>query len=167
MNMIKRAFKKITDFLLQGQSIEYITFSFCLGIFIACSPFLGFHTALIFALSWLLSTNVAVVFTTVYLINNPITMIPLLALDYIFGQWLFKSVLHIDLLPYNPSWMDWFNNKIGHYLSDYLHIKELSLWTHILGGTILALIVALLTYPIMKPIFKYIVKKHNENNNSE
>jgi len=167
--MVKQAFKKITNLLGQGQSVERITFSFCLGIFVACSPFIGFHTALLFVLSWLLQCNPVVVFTTVYLVSNPITMVPLLALDYIFGEWLFKTVLNIDLLKYNPSWMVWFNSKIGHYLSDYLGITELSFWSFILGGTILALIIALVAYPCIKPIFNYIAQKKNdyENNNAK
>lgn len=168
--MVKQAFKKITDLLLlQGQSVSGVTFASCVGIFIALSPFIGLHTIMIFAFSWLLNCNVAIVFTVVYLVSNPITMVPLLAIEYIFGDWFFKDILRIDLLKYNPSWMDWFNAKVGHYLSDYLGIGELNFWAFIVGGTIFALLGALIAYPGMKRLFTYIADKKNihENNSTE
>ena len=168
--MVKRALKKITDLLVvQGHSVGYVTFSICLGVFIACSPFIGLHTAMVFALSWLLDAHVAIVFAVTYLVSNPVTMVPLLAVEYIFGRWLFNSVLGIDLVKYNPSWMAWFNGKVGHYLSDYLGIPELCFWCFIAGGTIFALVIAIMAYPCTRQLVVYIVdkKKKNENNSAE
>jgi uncharacterized protein (DUF2062 family) len=146
----KRHFRK---WLMAERSPKKLTFAFCWGTFIALAPIPGFHTPLLFLVSWLLGLNAVIVFAVVYLINNPWTMLPIYALDYLIGYWLVFSLAGIDLTPYNPSWMEWFNNKVGVYLGRYLGIKKLCLWYFLFGGFLLALLTSLSIYPFVKRLF--------------
>lgn len=164
---MKSAIKKFFSHILAagvtpGQRAAAIS----LGVFIAFSPFLGIQTLLIFALSWLLGLNPAITFATVYLVNNPWTMIPIAAADYIVGLWLIEIKLGYNLVPYNPFFMDWINRKIGYYIMKYLGIKQLCFWYYILGGLILAFILSVLLYPIIKLFFVLYEHRH-ENNHPE
>lgn len=130
-----------------------------LGIGIAFSPYLGFQTILIFVLSYLIHANAAITFTVVYLVNNPWTMIPIAAADYLVGQSLVEKILGLNLVIYNPSWMDWVNAKIGHYLVHYLGVSELCFWCFIIGGNILALSAGLMSYPFLVYFYKKVTRK--------
>lgn len=136
-----------------------LAWSITLGLFLAFSPYLGFQTILVFVLSFLFHANSAVVFTVLYTVNNPWTMIPIAAFDYIFGHWLTESVLKFDLLRYNPSWMHWVNSKLSG-LTHYLGIEKLCFWCFFIGGNILALAIALLSYPVLKKLSLKIIKKY-------
>lgn len=136
----------------------------CLGIFIAFSPFLGIQTFLIFGLSWILGLNPTITFASVYLINNPWTMVPIAALDYIFGLWLIHVRLGYDLMPYNPSFMEWINKKIGYYIMKFLGISKLCFWYYFIGGLLLAAILSILLYPIIKLLFVLYEHRHEDHN---
>lgn len=146
--------------LVKGESSPAkLAWSTTLGIFLAFSPYLGFQTILVFVLSFLLRANSAIVFTVLYTINNPWTMIPIAALDYVFGHWLTATFLQIDLLEYNPSWMAWVNTKLAS-LTTYLGIEQLCFWCFFIGGNILAITAALLSYPFLRKLSSRIIKKY-------
>jgi uncharacterized protein (DUF2062 family) len=128
--------------------------SLVLGIWIAWSPFLGIQTWLVFLLGWPLHLNVAVVFATLYLVNNPWTMIPLAVVDYTVGRWLMQKLFGISLIRYNPGWMSWVNTKLQKYLSAYVYVQEISLWEFIIGGLIVSSLVSLIAYPLILSLCK-------------
>ncbi|MFA6066690.1 MAG: DUF2062 domain-containing protein [Candidatus Babeliaceae bacterium] len=129
------------------------------GASTAASPFWGLQTWLLFPISWIFKLNPTISITILYLINNPWTMIPIAAFDYYVGDWFARCILHTDLMPYNPSFMYWINNKIGVYLIKYLGICELAFWNFVIGGLILSTIVALVTYPCALMLFTRIASK--------
>lgn len=158
LNYIKNKFYQIA---LAEKSVEKLTLSFCLGNLIAWSPIIPLQTPLIFILAWLFGLNATVTFISVYLINNPITLLPIYVIDYFFGVWLFDSVLKLNLIHYNPSWMDKFNSYIGQYIDFKKYTGEgaFCFWCLILGGIILGFIISLIMYPIMKHVFKKLIEK--------
>ena len=136
------------------------------GLFLSFSPLLGVQTPLLFGGSWLFGLNAAVVFAIVYLVNNPWTMIPIVVLDYFVGYWLVEKFMGIDLTPYNPSFMGWLNNKIGPYIIKYLGVTHLCLWYYIIGGLIVATIISVLSYPLVKMmLISY--EHHHEDHHSK
>lgn len=166
--------KFIYKLIASEKSVTKLALSFCFGVFIACTPVMPLipvQTLLIFLLSWLFKLNTTVTFATVYLINNPFTMIPIWFLDYMFGFWLLNKVLKIDMIKYNPQWIDSFSA----YLSKYVDLAKITggdslcLWCLIIGGLVLPLILGLVLYPIMKIVFSFLIKKidHNIENSNE
>lgn len=148
--------KKLVQLVRAEKSPTRLSASFCLGTFIAFLPVIPFQTPLLFFLNWLFSLNLAVSFTAAYLVNNPFTLIPIYVVNYAFGVWLFKRMLGWDLEQYNPWWIE----KANDYLSKYIDVKrylgsDFNLWYLILGGFVLALLVSLFLYPILRKAFKF------------
>jgi len=145
--------QKIKNFfiglLCKERSPKKLALSFCMGVYIAFSPFPGFHTLFVFIFSWLLLLNMPVVFAISCLINNPWTMMPVYIFDYVVGCWVCSSLFDSDMLMYNPSWMQWFNGHVTHYTS----LSDISLWSFLIGGNILGIGSALFLYPVMLYIF--------------
>lgn len=137
-----------------------LAWSITLGIFFAFSPYLGIQTILAFVLAYLLWANSAVVVIVLYTVNNPWTMIPIAALDYIFGHWLVEKVLCLNLEQYNPSWMDWVNAKISGVTS-YLGIESICFWCFMIGGNIIAVTLAAASYPFLKKMCVRLVNKYS------
>lgn len=121
-----------------------LAFGCSLGIYIAFSPFIGFHTAMTFLFSWLFGLNVAVLFTVSMLINNPWTMVPVYGLGYWFGDFLF-SCIGFNHHAYNPQWVLVCNAWLQHYIA----WEGFSFWAFMLGGNVLGILFALISYPII------------------
>lgn len=166
---IARALKKILyDLALKEKSPKKLTLSCCLGIYIAFSPWVGFHTIMIFVFAWLFRLNPAVTFTSTYILNNPWTMTPLYFADYVFGDFVLKSWFGIDSMAINPVWMTWFNKNLTHYTG----FNGFSFWAFMIGGNLLGIILSVILYPILLSFFKKIINKsatnkQNENNCTE
>lgn len=157
----------IERFQKNGVSPKKLAWSATVGTYLAFSPFLGIQTFLVFILAFVLRANTGVVFTTLYTINNPWTMIPIAIFDYAFGAWFVHTVLALDLSPFNPAWMIWLNSKIGPYLAPYLGTKTLCLWCFLIGGNIIALVIATASYPFFKKLalkgYAYVDQKRNDD----
>ena len=140
-------------------SPEVLAWSFSAGIYIAFSPFPGLHTVMVLITRLLFRCNVPILFFSTS-INNPWTMIPFFSFDYFFGHWLVHT-----LLGFNPG-MVVSLEKVG--LSG-----TLCLWSFLIGGNVLGIVGALISYPIMKKVFTRLasIKKqpidHNENYSEE
>lgn len=160
--MLKEYIKKILyKLVLAERSPTKLALSFSLGTFLAFSPFLGLQTWLAFPLCWISGLNVTVTLTTLYVISNPFTMIPIIISGYMFGSWLFNSVMNLDMIRYNPKWVDSFLGFLARYVIDlkkYLG-TQLCFWCYVFGATILAVTISLILYPIMKRVFTHIVRK--------
>lgn len=135
-------------------SPERLALSVSIGTFIALSPFLGFHTILLFLLSWLLGLNMIVTFAIAHLINNPWTMIPIFWTDHWFGRWLLCRWGATGLIDANPLWFHFINNKIQAF-----GFSSFSLWAFIIGGNLLALSFSIMLYPISKKLFARMMMK--------
>jgi len=160
--------KFIYQLINAEKSVTRLALSFSFGVFIAWTPVIPLipvQTLMIFFFSWLFRLNTTVTFATVYLINNPLTMVPICCADYLFGSWLLNSVLKIDMMPYNPHWADSLSAFLGKYV-DFTKVTgggTLCVWYLIIGGIVLPLILSLLLYPIMRVVFSFLIKKLEPN----
>lgn len=150
-NFIKRMLDKLI--FAEGSSTT-LALSFCLGTFIALSPTIPLQTPLIILISRLLKFNTTVAITVLYIINNPITMVPFYVIDYRVGGWILKK-LSIDAVYHNPVWMEQFSEFIMRFIDikKYLGTEVLSFWPLLIGGFIVPLVVSMFVYPIAKLIF--------------
>jgi uncharacterized protein (DUF2062 family) len=152
--------KKVVDKLLSSEhSPERLAMSCCLGVFIATSPFIGLQTWILLPLCWISRLNTVVAITVLYLVNNPLTMIPIIVADYAVGYWLLEVAFGVDLLQYNPSWFAWVNAKIGRYITHYLGVQNVCFWCYILGGMIFAVLCGLLCYFPLRRYFRHRLEK--------
>ncbi len=162
LNKIKNIFYNLVSI---ERSAKKLTQSFCLGSFIALTPTIPLQTPLIFVFSWLFGLSAKVTFVSVYLINNPITMLFIYVADYKFGDWLLNTVLKLDMEQYNPVWTDKFSIFLNKYISleKYLGGSVLCFWCFIIGGIVLPLLASIVLYFIMYPIFKKLIGTENKN----
>lgn len=153
---IKNLLKK----LIYGErSAHKLALSFAIGIYIAFSPYIGFHNIMVFLFSWLLGLNTLTTFAVAH-INNPLTTIPVLASCYKFGDWIVKSLCGITFKFTNPEWINFLNGKLTYYLG----VPKICFWTFFIGANILGLLLAFLFYPLMKYVFDKLINEHNFNN---
>ena len=151
-----------TKAMKSGSTPEKLTLSFCVGIFIAFSPFPGVHTVMMFAAKWLFGLNLPVLFFATSF-NNPYTMVPFYLFDYFFGYWFFNNVLgwHSNLVISVETLFAWYP-KIVTALTSAIGSGEICLWSFFIGGNILGLFFALLAYPFLRIFFSRIVPLQEE-----
>ncbi len=136
MYKLKETVKKA---LQGGADHNQLTRSFCIGVYVAFSPFPGAHTLMMIAFKYLFNLHFPTLFIATS-INNPWTMIPFFSGDYIFGYWLVHTVL-----GWHPSWLLSFEKLFGS--------TSICIWSFLIGGNILGIIAALACYPVAKKIF--------------
>ena len=140
---IKKKLKKIfLDALTSNTSPKKLAQSFCMGIYIAFSPFPGMHTVMMFAATALFGLNFPILFFSTSF-NNPWTMIPFFLSDYYFGHWLLHS-----FLKWNPG--------LSISLEKIFGSGEICLPSFLIGGNILGIACACASYPIMLYVFRVI-----------
>lgn len=157
--------KRLEKLLLAERSCSRLAASFSVGTFIAVAPVIPLQTPLLFFVSWLCGLNAAVVFAAVYIVNNPLTLIPIYMIDYAVGVYFF-NMLGIDAAYYNPSWVAGLNTFISRYIDIKKHLgADLCLWCLLVGGLIFALMVSLPLYPLLKRVCEKLssqLEKHKE-----
>ena len=155
--MIEKIVFLAKKMILAERTPSKLAIASSVGIFIAFSPFIGFHWLITIFFAWLFRLNIGVIYIASHIVNNPLTMIPLYLADYAVGNFI-ADYFGFNLLPYNPSWMNWLNLKLS-----CLAIPNLSLWTFLIGGHILGLLVALIMYPILIRFYKYVLASARVN----
>ncbi len=129
----------------KGCSKEFAR-SFCVGVYIAFSPFIGFHTAMVFFFSWLFALNFVVLLGVSMLVNNPFTMIPIYGSGYVFGDWLlaYMPEQFFSLFDYFSIARDFFKKTMG--------ISPSSIGAFLVGGNLLGILIAVILYPLIRYI---------------
>lgn len=156
--IFKRIHPFITRIIAQERSPRRLAFTCALGIYIGISPLVGLHTLMVFLCGWMFALSIPVLFTVSMMIHNPWTMMPVYAIDHLFGKWLF-SVFSIDYLQWDPVWVESFN----FFLKEHTGITGLSLSAFFVGGNLLGLGVSVMLYPVMKRIFtRYLAQKMHQ-----
>ncbi len=145
--------KLVQRLLKHERCANRFALSCAVGIYIAFSPFLGFHTALIFLFSWLFSLNFAVVLAVSVLINNPWSMVPVYGVGYLLGDWMLSSC-GMNHVMWNPSWVTQGNELFAHYIG----FSDFSFWAFMIGGNVLGLSLGLLGYPMIKSLAGIMLK---------
>ena len=130
-----------------------------MGIFIAMSPFFGIQTVLALGLSWVFGLNTVVVLVVSYVINNPFTMFPIVAIDYCTGYFLLEYLGGLSLYCYNPRWLNWVLHGIEKPLHKYLGFTHIAVLHYLIGGLILALLVSVPWYWVLKYVFTRLLAK--------
>lgn len=145
---------------LQGDP-ETMARGVAIGLFVGITPTLPLHTVLTLLFSSLLGGNVIVALFASALISNPITLVPQYYLCWQIGDWL---------LPGRLSWQK-IEGVMALILSDpgfSTSIQALGRLSYdaitvlLLGGTILALPIALIAYPLSRRLFAAIRKKRRQ-----
>lgn len=141
--------KKFEQLLLKEKSVKRLAASFCFGTFMAFTATIPLQTWLAIAFAWVLRLNIAIVVAAVYLVNNPLTLIPIYAVGYAVGSRFF-TILGIDAVAYNPWWIDTFNNYLSRYIdiSQYLG-SDLCFWCLVVGSVLLGLMISIPLYPLL------------------
>jgi len=148
--IIKKLKKFFQKLVLKERSPRVLAISFCVGVFVAFSPFVGFHTLMVFVISWLFSLNLPVTFSTSFFFNNPWTMVPVYSTNYFFGEWFLRKIIGLNPISMNPSWMEPLNSMIVKYTG----ISGISFWSFMIGGNLLGLLISVILYPVVRVIFE-------------
>jgi uncharacterized protein len=147
--MIKKILSYLKRCVYQERSPQKLALSFCIGNYIAFSPYIGLHTAMVFFAVWFFSLNLGITFAAACGINNLWTLVPIYSADYIFGYWLVHKVMHLDGLLYTPQWLKYVN----YFFEQNLGISSPCLWSFLIGGNILGILTSLILYPLMVKVF--------------
>lgn len=162
---MKTFFQKLAHkfFLLEPNPLRR-TYATCLGIFIGLSPFLGLQTWLAILLAWTFGLSIPIVFSVLYLVNNPfLTTIPIAIANYLTGYIVFTYIIPLDLCSYNPHWFSWVASKMAPTLLHYFGIKEICFWYFIVGGIIFAILITMILYPLLRYLYTNLAKKYENN----
>ncbi len=135
--MLKKIMNFFKKLVLEERSPRRLAFSFCLGNFIAFSPFLGLHTAMLFACSWAFRLNLAVMLGASMAINNVWTLGPIYMADYVFGYWLVHKATFLGSFVANPHWMTFVNT----FFEDNLGLAQPCIWSFLIGGNLIVIII--------------------------
>jgi uncharacterized protein (DUF2062 family) len=127
-----------------GKTTRELTLAFCVGIYVAFSPFPLAHAIMMVVLSWTLGLNFPIMFIAAS-INNPWTVIPFYSLDYSFGFWFVHNLLGLE-----PTWVISLVKIFGY--------GKICLWSFLIGGNVLGIVAGLICYPIAYYFFKRFVK---------
>lgn len=162
---MKNYLNKILDkFILAEKSPRMLALSFALGVFISFAPIIPLQTPVVVILSKALRLNATVATTTLWLVNNPFTLVPIYVLDYVVGSWLLVNVMGLPVEQYNPVWIDRFSQYLNKFIDTqkYLGTTTLCFWCLLVGGFVVALAAAILVYPFVYKFFKYIIAKREK-----
>jgi uncharacterized protein (DUF2062 family) len=140
------------------QSPRRLAASCAVGIFFACSPFLGVQTFLAIGVSMIFHLNATIAIIMLYLINNPITMIPIIILDYLTGYFFMVHLLGYEIGCTVPGFLNKIDTYVRHQLSSWFPTMQFSLLYYFLGGIIFAFVCTLITYPLLCLWFKRLKK---------
>ncbi len=146
---IKELFRKGLN---SNNDPKTLAFSFCLGIYIAFSPFPGAHTIMMVLAKFLFRINFPILFIATSF-NNPWTMIPFFSFDYFFGYWFTHSILGLT-----PGWVISLEKIFGS--------GSICVWSFIIGGNVLGIFAGIASYPFAKIFFTNLALKRQKHSSS-
>lgn len=132
-----RSFRVLLRQVLHLQeSPQRTALAFALGVFIAFSPAYGLHTAMVALCTWLFGLNFLALLAGAF-INNPWTIIPILGATYWTGALLLDrtDVPTFDWHDMSPSGI---YDQVLPYAGPF-----------VLGGLVLSVLGALVSYPLV------------------
>lgn len=139
--------------LFYEKSPRRLALATSVALYVAISPFLGLHTIMLVVAGWLFKLNIPVLIMVSYTVNNPWTMVPLMAGGYYVGYKILHGFLGLSVAALNPPMMDWINQ----YIHQYVGISDVSLWAFLLGGNLVGIMVAITMFPVLYWFFKKLI----------
>jgi uncharacterized protein (DUF2062 family) len=130
-----------------SDSPHRLTIAFCLGMYVAFSPFPGFHMLMLVSARWLWGLNFPVMFVAATL-NNLWTMGPIYGADYFVGHWFVHTFLRI-----NSTWTISLEKILGN--------ASICLPSFFIGGNLLGIALAFACYIPMFKLFNTLWFKQN------
>ncbi|HEY8186322.1 MAG TPA: DUF2062 domain-containing protein [Pyrinomonadaceae bacterium] len=131
---------------------ERTALAFSIGVFIAFSPFLGFHTILATLIAFLFRFNKIAIYTGTF-INNPfLTLVPIIVASYAIGAFITGRPLRIptegvELLK-NPHLLT------GDYYHKLFRESWDIVWPFAIGGMVLSVVCSLVAYPVTSSLLR-------------
>lgn len=159
VNTVKDFFKKLATY---ERCPRLLALSFCVGTYIAFSPFLFCHTIMVFIFCLIFKLNIPVTFAASAGINNPWTAVPIYLLDYGFGRWFLYKLLNLTPLT-NPHLF----NSLEQFWLQYVSTSKPCMWSFLIGGNLLGIACALLLYPFIKSLFSYFLQNQAQRITTE
>ncbi len=141
---------------LHERSARKLALATSVALYVAISPFLGLHTIMLVVAGWVFNLNIPVLIMVSYTVNNPWTMVPLMAAGYWVGYKLLHDIMGISVAALNPALMACVNM----YIQKYIGIQDVSFWAFMIGGNLLGIAVAVGMYPFLLMLFNELAKHH-------
>lgn len=154
MSILRNLIQRLMQY---ERCVHKLSLSFCLGIYIAFSPFVGFHTAMVFLFAWLFALNFTVMLSVSMTVNNPWTMVPVYGAGHWVGDWLL-SWFGADHYEWNPSWIQ----SINAWAHATIGLTGFSFWAFMIGGNLLGISLSVLAYPMIKKLLSQIKEKSSK-----
>jgi uncharacterized protein (DUF2062 family) len=144
MNSIRKKINSIKTLFLNNISNPiFLARSVSVGIYIAFSPFIGLHTALIFLSGWMFSLSIPIIFAVSLILHNPWTMVLIYSAGYFCGT------IVCSLFSLQNSYLLSLIKKIIEHIP-YIKMSPESLMEFIIGGNVLGIFAAIIMYPVVK-----------------
>ena len=132
--MVEKVKVKIRELLTLEGSPKKIALAFAIGVFIAFSPVLGFHTIMVLLAAWLFRLNPVALFAGAF-VNNPWTFTPLYGISLWFGIYLYGGSTAFPQVSWEHLTLLGFLSNLRPYIGPF-----------ILGTTLFGIIFALASY---------------------
>lgn len=141
--MFRSAFRRL---LAIDDPPERTALAFSVGVFIAFSPFLGFHTIVATLLAFLFRFNKVAIYTGTF-INNPfLTLVPIIVASYAVGAFILGRPLKIP-----PSGVELLKSpqlfSTDYYRRIFVQSRSV-VEPFAIGGMVLSVVCSVLVYPI-------------------
>lgn len=128
--------QRLNQVLHLQESPHRTALAFATGVFIAFAPHYLFHTASAALCAWMFRLNYVAIFLGSF-VNNPWTIIPILAASLSTGVFLMRKTSHPTI-----EWNELTTDNMFDILSPYLV-------PFLVGASTLAIVGSLLAYPLM------------------
>lgn len=132
--MFEKIKKKFKEVLLLSDSPRKIALAFAIGVFIAFSPILGFHTIMVLLVAWLFRLNPVALFAGAF-VNNPWTFTPLYGFCLWFGIYLYGGTAAFPHISWEHLSLLTFLGNLKPFIAPFL-----------LGTTIVGVVFSFLSY---------------------
>ncbi len=137
MGTVESIRQNLAEILHLKETPHRTALAFAIGVFIAFAPHYLFHTASVVFVAWAFRLNYLAVFLG-SIINNPWTLIPILAVSLYAGLGLMGASPEVTV-----AWEDLNSSNVYEMLSPYV-------LPFVVGSMFLAMVGSVLAYPIMR-----------------
>ncbi|OGP04427.1 MAG: hypothetical protein A2Z91_00455 [Deltaproteobacteria bacterium GWA2_38_16] len=146
----RRRLKYFYYHFIRDPSPERVLRGISVGVFFGCTPFLGIHMLFAFVTAAVINGNKILAVISTW-IMNPLTLVPLFILDYRVGRFLFYPSLSLTVE---------FSEKNLTSIRSIIGLGWDVFGACSLGGVIVGLILALIFYVMMRPLYHYFRRLH-------